>query len=404
MKWYKSVRRITFLYVTIILVFGCEEHSTEPKELGEVSSSSESEAWNSLFIQNTGWFGGDGIFGIPLDGKEFIAATDSTETLFTFSDTMIGHHDGKVLLSENFRMVNNSLAILKGNQPIRDNINFYWKKTDKGEAIALFKPETPNSEPDHYYWLGDGFVNVEGDGKLYIFAYPIRNKKISDPNGFNFEQIGVNLLVIDLDSPAPYHKHLQIPTPFFDLSTQTTFGSAIYVNTESAGAPNPDGYVYVYAVSNQLGVKGLLVSRVPSADFLNFEQWRFWNGDSWVAQMSEAKFVASDVSNEMSVSPLSDGRILLTYQRFTMGPEVAVQIGSSLVGPFKEAQVVYQAPEFNFKNSYFTYNAKAFPHLSNKNALLASYNVNSFDFFNDILKDPTLYRPRFIEIEIQNLE
>jgi len=32
MKWYKSVRRITFLYVTIILVFGCEEHSTEPKE------------------------------------------------------------------------------------------------------------------------------------------------------------------------------------------------------------------------------------------------------------------------------------------------------------------------------------------------------------------------------------
>jgi hypothetical protein len=390
------------VFSLLFVCSGCKEKvENEVDKEERLPMAVESNDWNRLFIHNDGWFGGDGIFGIPLDGKEFVPATDSTVTLFTFGDTMIGSHDGKVLLPENFKMINNSVGVLKGNKPDIDHIVFHWKETENGEARALFKPNTPNSGPEDYYWLGDGFVNVEGDGKLYIFAYPIHNKESSDENGFSFEQIGVNLLSFNLDHTPPYKEEMQLETPFFDRETQTSFGSAIYVNTESAGAPNPDGYVYTYAVSNLRGVKGLLVARVYPKDFVDFKKWRFWNGTTWVTEMQEATFVAKDVSNEMSVSPLDDGRIVLTYQRHTMGPEVAIQIGKSLIGPFGEQQVIYEAPEFKKNDSYFTYNAKAYPHLSEQKSLLISYNVNSFNFWSDILRDPILYRPRFIKIQIE---
>ncbi len=367
----------------------------------EATVANVSPEWSQLFIKNEGWFGGDGIFGIPMDGKEFVTATDSTITLFTFGDTMIGHHDGKTLVPEDFQMINNSVGILQGNTPNKSQISFHWKEGEDPKDKALFKPITPNSETDDYYWLGDGFVNTEGDDNLYIFAYPVREKDTTGIGGFNFQQVGVNLIQIPKGSKPPYLDHAQLETPFFDSETQTSFGSAIYVNTRSAGAPDPDGYVYTYAVSNQEGTKGLLVARVQPKNYVKFDQWRFWNGQDWVPEMGEAIIIARDVSNEMSVSPTSDGKIVLTYQRFTMGPEVAIQIGESLVGPFGEPEIVYRTTENETNETYFTYNAKAYPHLSKPGTLLASYNVNSFDFWADILKDPNLYRPRFLEIPLE---
>lgn len=390
----------------LMLLAGCNDRTkgkTPPvKDMDTVAPVAKvAPKWDRLFIKNEGWFGGDGIFGIPMDGREFVPATDSTVTLFTFGDTMIGHHDGETLLPEDFLMINNSVGILKGKEPDPDHMTYHWKEDGDYRAKALFTPNTPNSKPHDYYWLGDGFVNTEGDGKLYVFAYPVREKDTTGIGGFNFEQVGVNLLQIPKDGRPPYSEHVQLETPFFDAGTQTSFGSAIYVNTESAGAPHPDGYIYTYAVSNQGGGKGLLVARVLSKDFVRFDRWRFWNGRDWVESMEEAAVIAKDVSNEMSVSPLPDGKIVLTYQRFTMGPEVAIQIGESLVGPFGDPKIVYRTGENQNKETYFTYNAKAYPHLSRPGTLLVSYNVNSFDFWTDILKDPNLYRPRFLEVSLE---
>jgi len=116
--------------------------------------------------------------------------------------------------------------------------------------------------------------------------------------------------------------------------------------------------------------------------------------------MKKAVFIAEDVSNEMSVSPLPDGRIVLTYQYYTMSTEVVIQIGESLVGPFGERKIIYQTPEVKKSKTYFTYNAKAYPHLASSDSLLISYNVNTFNFWADILNDPNLYRPRFIKVSV----
>src|SRR5437762_7326250 len=46
--------------------------------------------WDALFKRQHGWFGGDGVYSIPLNGKENVYADDSSETLILFSDTVIG--------------------------------------------------------------------------------------------------------------------------------------------------------------------------------------------------------------------------------------------------------------------------------------------------------------------------
>ncbi len=359
---------------------------------------SKANSWDQLFIRNEGWFGGDGIFGIPLDGQEFIPATESTETLLTFSDTMIGSFSGDTLMRGDFTMIHNSIGILNGKLPTEEQIDFHWKKDgDKPESI--FSPNTPNVGPTEYYWLGDGFVNIDHDSALYIFAYRIAH----DSGGiFPFKQVGVSLIAIPNGSKPPYSNHTQLETPFFVQTdknvAQTSYGSAIYVNTKSAGAPKPDGYIYVYAVR---GVeKQMLVTRVKPKDFTEFKKWRYWNGQSWSDDINSAIAITKNVSNEMSVSPLPDGRILLTYQYMTAQPEVVIQIGVSPVGPFLPMKKIWYTAEINEDLDFFTYNAKAYPHLSSPGSVLISYNINSFDFWNDILSQPSLYRPRFIQLKL----
>lgn len=391
--------RLLLLLSMLLGIQGCTSVPTQSED-----EAVEQTAWTNLFIRNQGWFGGDGIFGIPLDGKEFIPATKNTRTLFTFGDTMIGYHNGETLEPENFHMVNNSVGILNGEVPDPENVTFHWDQSNADQPQALFVPNTPNSKPGDYYWLGDGFVNTKADSTLYIFAYLVHEKDTAGTGGFAFEQIGVSLISIPRESQPPYPDHEQLETPFFSSTTETSFGSAIYVNTEDAGAPNPDGYIYVYAVSKPNEVKGLIVARVLPMDFTDFDEWRFWNGSEWNKDMANAAFIAEDVSNEMSVSPLPDGRIVITYQYLTMSPAIVVEVGESLVGPFTTKKTIYETKENDEHSSYFTYNVKAFPHLSSPDSLLVGYNVNSFDFWTDILVDPNLYRPRFLQLPLNNLE
>ena len=384
---FKVISTVIFL----CMVIGCEVNSQSM--VGK--KVSKAEDWSQLFIRNQGWFGGDGIFAIPMDGKEFVPATDSTETLFLFSDTMVGSFQGDTLLEGNFTMVNNSLGILTGGLPDDKKIEFIVKQDQKGEPTSIFYPQTPNVDPEHYYWLGDGFVNVDVDSTLYIFAYLIAH---TDDEVFAFRQVGVSLISIPYGSKPPFENHTQVVTPFFVQTehngAQTSFGSAIYVNTKSAGAPNPDGYIYVYAVKGVY--KELLVGRVKPSDFTDFNKWKFWDGSKWSQDMISAAPITNAVSNEMSVSPLPNGDILLTYQFMTAQPEVAIQVGSSLTGPFEPMQKIYRTEEVDQDKDFLTYNAKAHPHLSPEGSVLICYNVNSYDFFNDILSTPNLYRPRFI--------
>lgn len=352
----------------------------------------EATEWTALFNRRSGWFGADGIYAIPLNAKDNEIAKPSTETMFIFSDTMIGDIAADSTLMPGYAMVNNTVAFLKGNEPTEDTISFDWAKDNTGKPKPLFFPETASAEKGDYYWLGDGFLNTGIGNTTYIFAYRMRN--LDENEDWSFKEMGTNLIALPSGSRPPFDGQRQIETPF--RFEDGGFGAGIFVNTKESGALDPDGYVYVYGVRGK--EKTLIVARVLPEDFETFNAWRFWDGEKWNVQMEQVTGVAKDVSNELSVSVLSDGRYALVFTEGGIGTTVGLRLGLTPYGPFGRIIELYEAKEMERKN-YITYNAKAHPSLSAPGELLISYNVNAFDFGNEIKANPSLYRPRFVRVK-----
>lgn len=360
----------------------------------------EAPEWTALFHRTSGWFGADGIFAIPQNGREISSSDQESETLLLFSDTLIGEIE-EDSLPNGFTMINNSVAALQGLAPKEENLVFHWDKKPDGKPAAIFVPNTPNSKPEDYFWLGDGFVNQALDNATYLFAYRIRNIKSDGP--YNFEEVGNVLIKIPAGSKPPFRNQQQMDTPFYIRGeapgTMGSLGAGIFVNTEGAGAPQPDGYVYVYGVQGRK--KNLIVARVLPEDFEQFDKWRYWDGSTWNPDISKIAGLTDKASNELSLSPLPDGRYALVFQVGTVGTTVGMRIAHSPVGPFGPIIKLWDTSEALVGENFYSYNAKAHPSLSKPGELLISYNVNSFDFFNDIKDHPNLYRPRFIRVKLK---
>lgn len=360
-------------------------------------TATEAPEWTNLFVRENGWFGGDGIYSIPLNGVEF-GEPQAKKTLFIFSDSMIGKiKDNK--MDAGAKMIHNSVAILKGVKPIKENISFFWNKDQKGDAETVFVPKTPLAGPQDYYWLGDGFVNQEQNDAIYIFGY--RVKQVGE-GAFGFSEVGNTLIKIAQKEQAPFKTFEQKDTPFYLSESESekemgSFGAGIFVNTAKAGTPKPDGYIYIYGVKGM--AKKLLVARVKPKEFDEYSKWSFWDGVAWNADIKKAEPVTDQVSNELSLSVLPDGRYALVFQQSGLSRTVGMRLGKTPVGPFGPIIKLWDCSDALKEKSYFPYNAKAHPSLSEKGELLISYNVNSFEFFKDLDKDPQLYRPRFIKIK-----
>jgi hypothetical protein len=262
----------------------------------------------------------------------------------------------------------------------------------------MFEPHTPKTQRGDYYWLGDGFFNHATDSTIYIFAYRIKNV----PGGiYPFDDVGLSLIAIPKNSAPPYTDQRQLDTPFFLKNSKgkgkVVFGISVMANTVEAGAPQPDGYIYVYGIRGN--TKELLVSRVKAASFERFNEWTFWDGVKWNTDINTAAALTERISNEMSVSLMEDGRVIAAYQLKSNSPEVVIQVGKTPWGPFQPLKTVWNTPEIYDGLDFYTYNAKAHPHLSNPGELLISYNVNSFNFLEDIVKHPYHLRPRFITVQ-----
>ncbi len=352
--------------------------------------------WTSLFDRREGWTGADGIYSIPLDGKELYRFQPNRRTAFVFSDTFIGRVDENGRRLSGTTLVNNTMALLTGPAPDPTKIQFFWGRNNQGRADALFKPDTPNSRPGEWYWLGDG---VALDGKFRVFGNRIRR---TDGGVFGFEGTGLALLSTPLNSPNPFESFVQVDCPAYIKEPsgnrgEIIFGGAIMVNTQAAGAPRPDGFVYIYGIQNDPWIKKLLVARVAPEQFEDFSAWRYWDGAEWNEDVAASAVLTGRVSPECSVTPMPNGKFLLVYQEDTLGPWVACKVGDSPTGPFGPATRLWYCDEVNSIPDAFVYNAKAHPHLSPPGELLISYNVNCGDFWYHF-ENAAAYRPRFIRV------
>jgi hypothetical protein len=406
------MRFFSLALLAILLMTGCDAADPSAASSADASAAPEAAAtvglsalgggvtverapeWTALFDRDSGWTGADGIFSIPVNGVETPGTAGATRTLFLFNDTAIGDVNPDGTRAPGTTLVNNTAALLRGGAPDPTAIDFFWRGGRQNPG-ALLVPDTPLSRPDEWYWNADGIVL---DNTLW--AYYLR----VGPGGggaFPFELVGANLAATSLDGGRP-GPAVQFDTPLYRPAQgnlgDLTFGAGILPNLPSAGVPNPDGYLYVYGVRNDAFNKKLLVARVRPEDIAAFDRYRYWDGAAWVADLDAAAPVTDRVSNELSVTPLSDGRYLLVFQIDGISRHTGARVGESPVGPWGPVIRVYGCPEVEQDSDFYCYNAKAHPHLSEPGTLLISYNVNTFDFFGDFFRDADLYRPRFIRL------
>lgn len=398
----------TFL-LAIILLEGCDNvrpgttnnnsvaTANPDKDTSSMMVTTAAPEWGLMLKHDSGWIGADGIYAVPMNGVEAPGKANATNTFFWFSDCIVGNIKADTL-REGWQMMHNSVAYMQGDKAHPGNIQYHYRKDSAGNPLSMFEPHTPKTQPGNYYWLGDGFFNHATDSTIYIFAYRIKNV----PGGiYPFDDVGLSLIAIPKGSKPPYTNQRQMDTPFFlkdsDGKGKVVFGISIMANTASAGAPMPDGYIYVYGVRGNN--KELLVSRVKAEAFEQFNEWTFWDGTTWNNDINSAAALTDHVSNEMSVSFMEDGRVLAAYQYSSNTANVVVQVGKTPWGPFQPRKKVWETPEAYEGLDFYTYNAKAHPHLSKPGELLISYNVNSFNFLEDIVRHPYHLRPRFIRVK-----
>ncbi|MEO6284334.1 MAG: DUF4185 domain-containing protein [Dyadobacter sp.] len=391
---------ILFLGITI---FSCNTQWHDNKQAVAMPEVNEREftatptpEWSNLFLRKSGWLGGDGIFAIPFSGKD---SEKSDSILFLFSDTMVGEIEGGKL-KPGLKLVNNSVALMKGKAP--DSVGIAFRIADEnGTPRAIFTPKSDKPDKDTYFWLGDGFANPDADKDLFIFAYKITNTH--DGSAFPFKETGNSLIRVPAGSHFPYANQQELALPFNNYKTgeeTISFGSAVFNNSKSAGEAEPDGFVYVYGTKGV--TKKLVSARVKPTQVTAFDQWEFWNGKGWSKDVKSVAALSDSVSNELSVSLLSPGKYALVYQLGSLFPEICMQVGPTPVGPFGPRIVLYKTSNDITDPDLFTYNAKAHPALSEPGELLISYNVNTFKFFEVLEKQPNLYRPRFVRIKFSH--
>lgn len=382
-------------FVMLICFNKVNAQSTDPDSATKIIVNPAPE-WAAMLKHPSGWLGADGIYALSLSGKETSDTSGRSETMFWFSDCIYGkvQHD---TLAAGWGMGHNSVAYFKGGRPDPNKITFYHGENNKDNTSSMFEPKTPASQPGDYYWLGDGVFDHAKDSTIYIAAYRIRNV----PGlVFPFKEVGLSFIVLPKGSRPPFKNQRQIDAPFYGQNgSHIMFGACIMPNTKGAQAPNPDGYIYVYGVkapNNQL-----VVGRVKDVDFEDFGAWRFWDGSAWQTDVSKCAGITQHVSKEMSVSFMDDGsgRVIAVYQEDSNKPDIYIQVGDTPWGPFYPAKKVWHTPEIYEDIDFYTYNAKAYPHLSRPHELLISYNVNSFNFGKKIVIHPYHLRPRFITVK-----
>jgi hypothetical protein len=382
--------RIGFM-ITLLGIISCIPIKKETRQLSFTAEAAPE--WDALFKRNEGWFGGDGIFAIPVNASN---KKDSVKQLIIFSDTMLGLiKDGK--LQKDYHMVNNSVAFLKGKEPYQENISFPVPKDTFGQDRSIFPVQLPSKEASEYYWLGDGFFN-HTNGQTYIFAYRVVDRPEWEEAVFKFEFVGAAIIILPPESTFPFEDQRQMAFPFYKFVDMdyTTFGAGIFENTEAAGANRPDGYIYVYGVRDP--GKELLVARIEPHRFEQLDAWTFWDGNLWSDDFNQAVAISDSVSNELSLTELPNGQFALIFQISGIVPDVGMRLGDSPVGPFGPIQKIWDCSDALEASEFFAYNAKAHPTLSNPGELLVSYNVNSFAFWDQIESYPNLYRPRFFKL------
>ena len=398
----KCFLRIISFVSSLLLLFSLAltAVSAATEEKIELTATTADE-WTAIFDRKNiekSWLGGDGIYAVSLDGNDaFGSATKDSTTFFIFSDSLMGTSDAEGNVTWAPGQPSQTSAVLKGNTPDPENIEFVWGtggSREFGWEQHLF---------GEHKWMLDCFVVKDS---VYIFGFPEQEWK---PKQIDMIKIPIE------DNEPKYYKYSEtesISELWYKEGDKYlyAYGIGVMSNTESAGAPDPDGYIYIYGYCDnlyQMSRKDMIAARVKESDFPDFSKTEYWNGKEWCDDITESKALIKNVSCEMSVSPITvgpyKGKYIAVYTEGTESSAMKYAIGETPVGPFDKSVTFYAAPEHGQDNGgMYTYNAKAYPHLSSGDKLLVSYNCNNRNTFGQ--QKTYEYHPRFLWLDLDPLD
>ncbi len=116
----------------------------------------ERDDWSNKFLHYSNWSGADGIFSYNLDGPREMWAFYE-DSLFIYSDTLVGETYEHNNLRKSFEMINNSISYYNQEQ---DSMLFEYEKD--GEVATLFEPS---------FFIGNKKSNLlNGEGLIKAFS------------------------------------------------------------------------------------------------------------------------------------------------------------------------------------------------------------------------------------------
>lgn len=273
-------------------------------------------------------------------------------------------------------------------------VYFYDEEGQLNEVKCKANQEFNYSLVKSWYWLQDG---IRVKDKFYIYPLLIQ-EELNGIEGFEFKMDGVAKLVLPIeDGKVDYLKaDMETVSTLYKLVDDKEYVFPVAITREG-------DYAYFYGYCNERSkfLRHLIVGRIEIEKIDDLNNLKFFDGNSFVRDVTKAKYLVDHISCEMSVQKIVEGenkgKCLAVFQYDTNGPKVAYAIGDSLTGPFTSPRIIYVTPEVEEinKGTTYTYNAKAHLHLSSKKNILVSYNVNDTSMAQNKL-NYKIYHPRFL--------
>jgi hypothetical protein len=240
------------------------------------------------------------------------------------------------------------------------------------EPAALFVPEDESS----WYWPQEGVV--EGD-RLQVF---LQRFVRTGPDQWDFEWADTDVATLSL------------PDLTLLSLTPVAPGSAV---AYGAAVIERGVYTYVYGVEDEPFVNHLHLARAPRGNLLG--PWEFRTASGWSPDPGETARLLEGVGNGLSVTPFKGRFVLLTMADSDFfGNEIVARVACLPWGPWGGETHVYTTPEND--GGLFSYNAHAHEQFVKGGRLLVSYDVNTFRG-EDLWRDVTIYRPRFLGVGLR---
>lgn len=369
------------------------------KWTGLLSSSGTFDYQGKSYNGNKGWIYADGVYSYHMTGPQAQGSLTEDSVIFiTFEDSAygtMGNYKGfnsstGYASASHSGWVNMSYLVIKGNEPDVRNAQFILQGKDS-DIHPL------NNIMGKSYWTGDlTWINDDEGGGLYVHAPDVSDQDKGVP---------VDMVKIYFNEDMTPNMDIVPKVLNNDAAGEFMPGWAdgtIYENTVEAGAPNPDGYIYIYTKSKS----GLYrVVRCLPSDYINFDNYQFWSGEEkgWVN--SEEEMTPGRKSAVSTYSPGAEAAIAYMAEGYFGGQYVNVYTEGSIEGQMKmgvstgltdlfmgeidretgEQGIgsfdIYWAPEdykYTLYSGYdavqqWNYNSKSHPALSAKGELLISY-------------------------------